>query len=264
MKNLFQNIKFDKNALLLSLFAVIVVISVPLYDKITNKYLNESLKQAAITYAVTRSINAAVSVIQESSLTIGVGVEGNLALGQALDPINDATERFSDLLTFSLWSLGSEKIIYELSKLPAFTILIIILSLINIFYTSKLLKNILLILIVLRIFMPFSASISYYFNKYYFEPNINSSVQKLKPYTKQIEKPQIKEESFWSKFSSTIESTKNSLAQIQEDAKYYISHATDIINALISLASLYLAQFLLNVILLPLLLIYLIKNFKLE
>jgi len=138
MKNPFQNLKFDKNALILSLFAIIVVISVPLYDKITNKYLNESLKQAAITYAVTRSINAAVSVIQESSLTIGVGVEGNLALGQALDPINDATERFSDLLTFSLWSLGSEKIIYELSKLPAFTIIIIVLALINIFYNSKL------------------------------------------------------------------------------------------------------------------------------
>jgi len=256
--------KINKNSLWLCLFAFIVVFIVPLYDKITDKYLNESLKQAAITYAITRSINAAVSVIQESSLTIGVGVEGNLALGQALDPINDATERFSDLLTFSLWSLGSEKIIYELSKLPAFTIIILILTSACIFYNSKLLNKILLILIVLRLFMPFSATISYYFNKYYFAPNINNLVQKLKPYTKQPVKMQIKEKSFWSKFSNTIENTKNSLTQIQKDAKYYISHAADIINALISLASLYLAQFLLNVILLPLFLIYLIRNFKLE
>ena len=264
MKEFFQKLKIDKNALILSLFAIIVIISVPVYDRITNNYLNQSLKQAAVTYAVTRSINAAVSIIQESSLTVGVGVEGNLALGQALDPINDATERFSDLLTFSLWSLGSEKIIYEISKLPAFTIIIIILAVLNIFYNSKLLKNTLLILIVLRIFMPFSATVSYYFNRYYFIPNITASVEKLKPYTKKTEKQKIQEENFWSKFSSSITNAKNSLIQIQEDAKYYISHATDIINALISLASLYLAQFLLNVIFLPLFLIYLIKNFKLE
>jgi predicted PurR-regulated permease PerM len=112
--------------------------------------------------------------------------------------------------------------------------------------------------------MPFSATISFYFDKYYFTPQINSILKKLKPYTKEIEKPEIQTDSFWSKLSNTIENTKNSLSQIQEDAKFYISHATDIINALISLASLYLAQFLLNILLLPLLLIYIIKNLKLE
>ena len=131
MKNIIS--KISKPSLFFSLIAIIAI-SIPLYDKITNKYLNSSLKQAAITYAVVRSINAAVSVIQESSLTIGVGIEGNLALGQALDPINDAAERFSDLMTLSLWSLGSEKIIYELSKLPIFTIIIVLLAILNLFY----------------------------------------------------------------------------------------------------------------------------------
>jgi len=258
-------IKFIKKNLFIAVFAVFAVLALPLYDKITNTYLNSSLKQSAVTYAVVRSINAAVSVIQESSLTVGVGIEGNLALGQALDPINDATERFSDLLTLSIWSLGSEKIIYELSKLPAFTIITILLALLALFYDSKFLKNMLIIFIAIRLFMPFSATVSHYFDKYYFIPHINESVKALKPYTKEIEAEKTDDnKSLWSKFSNTFENTKNSLAKIQEDAKYYISHAGDIINALISLASLYLAQFILNVILLPLLLIYLIKNMKLK
>ncbi|WP_456479630.1 hypothetical protein [Nautilia sp.] len=258
-------LKTGKTSLFISLFAVLIVILTPLYDKITNSYLNTSLKHSAVTYAVTRSINAAVSVIQESSLTIGVGVEGNLALGQALDPINDATERFSDLLTLSLWALGSEKIIYELSKLPLFTVLIILLAVLNLFINSNFLKQTLLIFIIIRIFLPFSASLSYYFDKYYFSPNINKAVKILKPFAKNNASIEIKEEkNFWNRISQTVESTKNSLLNIQQETKYYISHSAEIINAFIFLASLYLAQFLLNVLLLPLLLIYLIKNLKLE
>lgn len=257
--------KINKQALFLSLLAILTVISVPLYDKITNSYLNSSLKQSAVTYAVTRSINAAVSIIQESSVTVGVGIEGNLALGQALDPINDATERFSDLLTLSLWALGSEKIIYELSKLPVFTLIIIILALLNLFYKSKILKNTLIVFILIRLFLPFSAVISSYFDKYYFEPNITKNIQTLKPYTKKIEPQNIQSQnSIWDKISNTINDTKNSLKEIQESAHFYIAHTQEIINAMLNLASLYLAKLLLNVILLPLLLIYLIKNMKLE
>jgi hypothetical protein len=265
MKNMFQNLTTDKKTLILSLFAIIIVISVPLYDKITNRYLNDSLKQAALTYAVTRSINAAVSIIQESSLTVGVGVEGNIALGQALDPINDATERFSDLLTLSIWSLGSEKIIYELSKLPLFTAVIIILAILNVFFKSKLIKKLLLVFITVRIFLPFSAVISHYFNQNYFEPNIQKAIKSLKPFTKTPATVKLKEsKGFWDRLSITVENTKNTLNEIQKKSAYYLSHAAEIINAFIILASLYLAQLLLNILLLPVLLIYLIKNLKLE
>ena len=261
MKNIINN----KKSLFISVIAVFIVITLPLYDKITNNYLNSSLKQSAITYAVTRSINAAVSIIQESSVTVGVGIEGNLALGQALDPINDATERFSDLLTLSIWTLGSEKIIYELSKLPFFTILIIILAILNIIYKSKILNNILLIFIIIRIFLPFSAAISWYLNKHYFTPNIEKNIKALKPYTKKIDTHNMNEsKNIWSKITKTFSETKNSLSNLQESAKFYMSHATQIINAFLNLASLYLSEFLLNVILLPLLLVYLIKNLKLE
>ena len=141
--NIKQYIKQHKYRVLISLFAVIVALTLPLYDKIAKTYVNESLKNSAISYAIARAINAGVSVIQESSVTVGVGLEGNIALGQALDPINDATERFSDLLTLSLWATGAEKAVYEISKLPLFTALILFLAMLNLIIKSDFLKNLL-------------------------------------------------------------------------------------------------------------------------
>ena len=89
-----------------------------------------------------------------------MGLEGNIALGQVLDPINDATERFSDLLTLSLWATGAEKAVYEISKLPLFTALILLLAILNLIIKSNFLKYLLIIFIVVRIFLPFSAAIS--------------------------------------------------------------------------------------------------------
>jgi len=263
MKNL--KLSIVKKNIIIAAVAVFAVIALPLYDKKTNEYLNSSLKLSAATYTVVRSINAAVSVIQESSLSVGVGVEGNLALGQALDPVNDATERFSDLLTLSIWSLGGEKIIYEISKLPLFTFIILFLAVFVVFYNSVFLKKMLVIFIIVRLFIPFSSVISGYLNENYFSPQINKNINTLKPYIKEnaysVDK---KNESFWDRFSNTFKNTKNYLAKIQEETKYYIINAGKIINALVSLASLYLAQLVLNILLLPLLLVYTIKNLKLE
>ena len=141
--NIKQYIKQHKYRVLISLFAVIVALTLPLYDKIAKTYVNESLKNSAISYAIARAINAGVSVIQESSVTVGVGLEGNIALGQVLDPINDATERFSDLLTLSLWATGAEKAVYEISKLPLVTALILLLAILNLIIKSDFLKNLL-------------------------------------------------------------------------------------------------------------------------
>jgi len=251
--------------LLLSFFAFIVILT-PLYNKITENYINNSLKQATISYAITRSINAAVSVIKHSSISIGVGIDGTIALGEALDPIDDATERFSDLLTLSIWTLGSEKVLYEISKFNIFTIIIIVLALINIFYPKKLLQNLLIILIVFKIFIPFDALVSYFFNKYYFNPQIEQNINNLKPLTKNnsLQNLNITDNTFISKIKYVFNKTTNSLEEIQHLATFYISNTQKIIESFINLAAIYITQFLLNVILLPLFLIYLIKNLKLE
>jgi len=256
--------KYLKPEYIISLIAVLTILFTPLYNKISKQYVDSSLKNAAISYAIARSINAGVSIIKNSSVTLGVGMEGTIALGEVLDPVNDAVERFSDVLTLSVWSLGIEKIIYEISKLPLFTALIIILALLHIFYPSVFTKNLLTAFIIVRLFLPFSSLISTYLNNTYFTPQITKINKILKPTAKEIKINTSQKSGFWNKVSSTINETKNSLNVLKENTKYYIHNAATIVKNLLILASVYLTQLLINILLLPLLLIYLLKNVKSE
>jgi hypothetical protein len=252
-------LKERKKEIIVLLLSFIVLI-LPAFDKITPKYINSSLLQAGSTYLITRTINATVSVIKHSEINFNAGIGGSLALGEALDPIDDATERFSDLLTLGIWSLGAEKIIYELSKFHIIGILIVILALINVIIRSRYLYKLLLILIFIRIFMPFSAIVSYVADKYYFTPQITQLNKSLKPKDNiQINFSQ-KDSSFFDKIKNSFSSTAQYIENIKSLAKYYIENSTKIINILLNLGFLYLAKFLLNILLLPLLLFYSIKN----
>ena len=79
-------------------------------DQVGTDYLDESLKRAAAAFALTRAINAGISILQESQVQatlFGAGL--TLAVGQVLDPVNDLIERFSWVLLASMTSLGLQK-----------------------------------------------------------------------------------------------------------------------------------------------------------
>ncbi len=231
-----RNISIQK--IVLPIFAIFVFISTPLYDNLSKNYINNSLTKSAITYATLRGLNAAVSVIQESSLSMGIGVEANIAIGQAVDPINDAIERFSDMITLSIWALGSEKIVYEVSKTSLAVLIVILLSLISIFIKRDYIKKILVLLIIARLFIPFSALISNYTYKEVFETKIESNLAILKSPPK----------------------SETSLESIQKSIAYYTTNSAKLITALLNLSMLYFGQFVLDVLLLPLLLVYIVRN----
>ncbi|WP_457562569.1 hypothetical protein [Caminibacter pacificus] len=245
--------------IIISIAALIVFAFTPLFNKISQNYIDNSLKQAAVSYAITRSINAAVSIVQNSSVSLGVGIQGNVAIGEALDPINDATERFSDLLTLSIWTLGAEKVLFELSNLPLFIAIVIVLALINIYFKSKFLSKLLILMIVLKIFIPFSSAVSFYSDKYLFSPQIQKINKELKPYVKEI-KIEQKNQSFWDR----IKQKATTFEEIKAYAAYYLSNTAKIINALINLGSIYLGKLLLNILILPLIFVYIVKNIRLE
>jgi len=76
---------------------------------------------------LARGFNAVVSVFQESEVQLepaGVGV--SLALGQALDPINDLVERFSWVMLASLTSLGIQKFLIEITPFLSIQILLLL------------------------------------------------------------------------------------------------------------------------------------------
>ncbi len=80
------------------------------------EYVDKAFDRALIAFALARATNAIISVIQDSEIDIapaGVGV--TIAIGEALDPINDMIERFSWVMLVSLVSLGIQKLLIDIS-----------------------------------------------------------------------------------------------------------------------------------------------------
>ncbi len=78
-------------------------------------YLEKSIKTTLASYVIVRGINASVSIIKESELSLSpAGVGLSLALGEVLDPLDDMVERVSILLLLSFLSLGLQELLLEL------------------------------------------------------------------------------------------------------------------------------------------------------
>ncbi len=110
-----------------SLFMVIfVVVAIAIsylkpLDAYANAYHDQALKQAALTYATARGINALVSMLQSSTIEGGaVIVSGSVTIGELLDPVNDLIERFSSVMTIALASLAAQKLLLVISGQNAF------------------------------------------------------------------------------------------------------------------------------------------------
>lgn len=251
---------FDLRRFFLPLFAFIVFAFTPLYAPYSKNYIDNTLKDAVVTYAVLRSLNAGVSVVQKSSITLGVGLEGTIALGEALDPINDAIERFSDMVTLSIWVLGAQKVLYEISTTNLIYILIALLVLATFFLKHPLFRTLLLILIILRLFIPFSALSSHYFNETIFNPQMQKSMKILEQSKRSnIKLNTQKSNNLWESMKISLNNAQASSQDFLDAMQFYIENSSKIIAELITLSMLYFGKYLLNLLLLPLLFVYIMK-----
>lgn len=84
-------------------------------DSVATEKVDAGLKRALISFATARTLNAVISVIQGTDIAIepaGVGVK--LAPGQALDPINDLVEKFSNLMLMACVSFGIQHVLIKI------------------------------------------------------------------------------------------------------------------------------------------------------
>ncbi len=73
-------------------------------------------KRAFVTFAMARTINGIISVVQGTELALqpaGVGV--TLTPGEILDPVNDLIERFSWIMLGATVSLGLQNVLLDIS-----------------------------------------------------------------------------------------------------------------------------------------------------
>lgn len=155
-------------------------------EKYSEDYLNESLVLATSAYATSRVINAGVSTLQESTISMspwGIGI--TVPPGQVLDPINDATERLSDLCVQSIGLLGVQRILLEVVNEFTFVPLYLgLVFLLLICFTkqdnlSVILLKFVLLLALLRITTPIMCSIGIAANDRYFTTSIEGNLENL-------------------------------------------------------------------------------------
>jgi hypothetical protein len=243
------------------------VLKLPVLDSTADNYFEEAITKAGVAYATCRIINASVSVAKESTLELepaGVGV--SLAVGQVLDPIDDMTERLSDVIVTAITSLGVQELAYEISVIfapPIISIFIFVFAVLiwfddkRIIRFKKIVLKIILITIIARFCLPISSMANNFIQKDFFDDKITSANNELKLNTAELDKlaelslPEI------DGIKKTIE---NSAALIKQKSIEFkdaiivtVSNMGDIIKNLLKLTYLYVGVFLIQVIILPLL-----------
>lgn len=269
-----------KNKALASILGVIIatglfltpIKTIPILDTKTDEYFSDAITKAGVAYATCRAINASVSVVKDSSLQLepaGVGV--SLAIGQVLDPIDDMTERLSDVLITAITSLGVQKLSYEIgvSLAPQISAMfLMILSILMWFENDRVTSlqritaRILILIAVLRFCLPLSSLANDYIYRNYFSEEISKTNNQLSLHSDVFEKlsdvaiPNASE--MWESLGNSTALIKNMAIDLKNALKDSVSSMGGIIENLLKLTFLYVGIFLIQVIILPILIFWLL------
>src|SRR5689334_11398931 len=102
--------------LLVALAAVVVALAwlKPLDHKAQGQ-IEAGLKRALATYAIARTLNGVISVVQETGVSVQPGGVGmTFAPGQFLDPLNDLVEQVSTIMLAVCVSFGVQLILLHI------------------------------------------------------------------------------------------------------------------------------------------------------
>jgi hypothetical protein len=142
---------------MLIFIAVIITLSwLNFLDEYGDRYTTRAITQAATTYGIARGINAIVSVLQSTEVSIGIA---SLSPGEFLDPLNDLIERFSWVTMMAIASLGIQKLLLTIASSLMFKILLTITGAIffySIIYSGGREQNAMMRLFVIALFLRFA------------------------------------------------------------------------------------------------------------
>ena len=237
----------------------------PYIDKNTDTYFSEAMTKAGVAYGVCRVVNASVSAIKESQIQIepaGLGV--SLAAGQVLDPLDDMTERASDILVTAIVSLGIQKIAYELCV--AFVPSLIGFAIIVLFGLSfvkgdrattlrGLVISSIILLAVARLCLPTSSIINAYLQENYFSPQIIKVQDALTMNSPELERlkdmsmPEI--DGVLGTVQNGFDFAGQKTSDLGATLKVLVGNMEGMIANLLKLSYLYVSIFIVQVIILP-------------
>jgi len=248
---------------------------VPVIDRNAEKYFNEAIQKAGLAYAAVQVINASVSVIKSSEIQLepgGVGI--SVALGKAVDPVDDMTERLSDVLVTAIASLGVQRLLYEIGIAiapSALAVLLILLSLLvwfekwGIEQIHRHILGITAVIIGVRFFLPASSLVNDFLYQNFFLEDIMEARQVLTLASNELD--QLKEINL-PEIDGIAGTIKNSALLLEaktiefKDAIVIISKDMGaIVNNLLKLTWLYAGIFFIQVIALPMMMFWILLKF---
>ncbi|MFC1775784.1 hypothetical protein ACFL3I_00405 [Pseudomonadota bacterium] len=149
----------------LMLLVAMVLSLTPFVDQRAAADYEQLFQRAFITFALARTINGVISVVQGTEVALqpaGVGL--TLTPGEILDPVNDLVERFSWIMMGATISLGIQNVLLDVSAWWVIQALVSVFAawmLIRLWYPGQgselhrtLLKRVLLTLLFLRFAVP--------------------------------------------------------------------------------------------------------------
>jgi len=249
-------------------------VQIPVLDSTADTYFRDSISKAGISYATCRIINATVSIIKESSLELepaGIGL--SLAVGQAVDPINDMVERLSNVLVISITSLGVQELTYEISLTLAPQILALFLLILSIliwfkndrvFKLQKIIMSIFIITSIARFCLPVSSKANEFLQEHFFEQKILAANEELAHGIADLDKLKEVTPPKYDGFLETIENSASYLKQKSIDFKKAVAITLEnrniIVENLLELTFLYVGIVVIQVLVLPLLIFWILAK----
>lgn len=196
-RGLVQELTSDRARLfLVFLIASVLTISwTGILDDISAEFLNDSLINAIATYGSARLINGIISVLQTTTIDAGAFfVGGSLSIGQMLDPINDAVERLSNVMTIAIGSILLQKTLLAITSSLLFKVLLTLSGLglaISSFIKDapymQMLSKLFVFLVFIRLSLGFMLLLNLAVDQSYLSGQINNNQKEMKTLASRVD-----------------------------------------------------------------------------
>ncbi len=116
--------------LIVLMLLAVILSSLTSVDRVAEADHKALFQRALITFALARTLNGVISVVQGTELALqpaGVGV--TLTPGEILDPVNDLVERFSWIMLGATLSLGIQQVFLDVGQWWGFRVVVAVLGL---------------------------------------------------------------------------------------------------------------------------------------
>lgn len=164
----------------------------PAIQDLADRQIDESLKRALVAFAAARTLNAVISVAQSTQVTAQVGVGATVALGEALDPINDLVEQFARVMLTASIAFGVQKALLAIGAhwMISATVTGVALLWIALYLrgsTSVWLSRLLLVLLVVRFAIPAIVIGSDWAFQHFLSPQYLDATKSIESVTKRVD-----------------------------------------------------------------------------